>query len=143
MFSLCGTLDMNNVYKIGFHSDTMQAMGPRFGCSFPFIASTVITEHRRQTELIQLIEYIEFHVDSYYETSRALIFRFPPPTFQIIKQTDNQRKKKRKKKTNPKNLFLICLGLHSRLQEAFRIAFESVQSSHSVLKLLLYEKIKL
>lgn len=86
MFSLLsGTLDMNAVYKTGFHSDTTQTMGPRFGSSSPFISSTIITEHRGQMGLIQMIEYIEFHVDSYYETSRALIFRFPPPIVQTIK----------------------------------------------------------
>ena len=29
-------------------------------------------------ELIQMIEYVEFHVDSYYETSRFFIFEFFP-----------------------------------------------------------------
>lgn len=129
MFSLLsGTLDMNTVYKNGFHFDTMQTIGPRFGCGSPFMASTIITEHRRQMELIQMIEYIGFPVNSHYETSRVFIL---PPPLQIIKRTDNRRKKRKK---NPNNLFLICLGLHSRLLEAFRIAFQSVQSSHSLLK---------
>ena len=72
-------LDMNSVYKIGFHFDTVQTMRPRFGCGSPFIVSTITTEHRRQMELIPMIEYIGFHVDSHYETSRDFILSFVPP----------------------------------------------------------------
>lgn len=102
MFSfLSGTLDMNTVYKIGFHFDTMQTIGPKFGCGSPFIVSTIITEHRRQMELIQMIEYIGFPVDSHYETSRVFILH-PPPHHSSNNKANWQLKEKKKKEKKSK-----------------------------------------
>ena len=103
MFSLLsGTLDMNTVYKIGFHSDTGQTMGPRFGCGSPFIAWTIIIEHRRQMELIQMIEYIGFHVASHYETSRVFILGFFPPSYSSNNKANWQSKEKKKEEKKSK-----------------------------------------
>lgn len=81
---------MNNVYKMSFNFDTIHTMEPRFIFSFTSIASTLITQHKRELGSIKMIDYIEFHMDSYYETSRLLIFGIPPPPpLQIIKETGN------------------------------------------------------
>lgn len=90
--------------------------------------------------LIQMIEYIEFHVDSYYETSRFFIFEFfSPPTLQIIKETGNwgrKRKKRKKSKQSISDLF----GTPFKVVGIIQNCISSVQSNCSPLKYLWDEK---
>lgn len=77
-------------------------MEPRFIFSFTSIASTLITQHKRELGSIKMIDYIEFHMDSYYETSRLLIFGIPPPA----SSTDNKGNwelREKRTKTNKQN----------------------------------------
>lgn len=112
----------------------------RFGSSSLFIASTISMQHKRELELIQSTEYISFHVDSYYETRRVLILDFFP-SHPSNNKAYHQLREKIKGKSN--DLFLRCLGPHSRLQESFRVTFQSTKitillSNHLEMKEMKY-----
>lgn len=61
-----------------------------------------------------MTEYIEFHVDSFYETSRFFIFGFAP-SYSSNNKGNWQLRAERKKKKKAKQPIPVCLGLHSRL----------------------------
>lgn len=94
---------MNNVYKMSFNVDTLRTMEPRFVFGFTSIASTLIIQHKR--ELIQMIEYIEFHMDSYYETSRLFIFGISPLFLYSNKGNWELREKRKTNKQTISDLF--------------------------------------
>lgn len=86
-------------------------------------------------ELIQMTEYIEFHADSFYETSRFFVFGFALPTLQIIKVTGSWGRKEKKKK--PNNLFQFvwdCIqGCRNHSELYFRV-FEVLSSFEITLR---------
>lgn len=87
-------------------------------------------------ELIQMTEYIEFHVDSFYETSRFFIFGFAP-SYSSNNKGNWQLRAERKKKKKPNNLFQFVWdyiqGCRNHSELYFRV-FEVLSSFEITLR---------
>lgn len=128
MFSLLnGTQDMNPVYGIGFNFYTVHTMEPRFGSGSQFIALTLITEHKRETEQIRTVECTGFCAAGYRATSSIFIFGILPSY-----SSNNKANWQLRKREKANNLFLICLGLHPRFWGSLRAAFSKQALSFKI-----------
>jgi len=83
-------------------------------------------------ELIQMIEYIGFHVDSHYETSRVFILG-PPANFSNNK-ANLQLRKKKKKENKSKQLVSDLFGTSFKVVGSIQNCISECPKQHSLLK---------